>query len=306
MAPTVTSIGIGNMGAALASVLLKSAIPLTIWNRTADRSQVKDLVTQGAHFEPSFGSAVSRSTVLLICLFDYPVIYSALQSLQQGDAKPLTGKTIINVTNGSPGESRKMEADLKALGAEAYFDGGIMVPPQLVGTPTSFVVLSGETEHAYQERISGLIKPIGAVHYVSEDAGAASLYDVAALAGMYGMFMGAFTGIALLKKQRQPAGHEGANVEATPAVNSVMIPMLNALVPYVTLLAERVDQEAWMDDLGNPLAMQGAGVRNILQSCEEEGVDGTGLKFLLELMERAVKDGFGQGGLAAIAPYMFK
>ncbi|KAL2132976.1 hypothetical protein VTI74DRAFT_3046 [Chaetomium olivicolor] len=306
MAPTVTSIGIGNMGAALASVLLDSSVPLTIWNRTADRPHVKSLITRGAHFEPSFATAVSHSAFLLICLFDYSAIYSALKNLPEGDTKPLAGKTIINVTNGTPREARKMEADLKALGAEAYFDGGIMVTPQLVGTATSFVILSGETEQAYQERIAELLKPIGALQYVSEDAGAASLYDVAALAAMYGMFMGAFTGIALLKKQRQVAGKDEGKADATPAVNGVMVPMLTALVPYVSLLAERVDQEAWMDDLGNPLAMQDAGVRNILQACEEEGVDGRGLKFLFELMEKAVRDGFGQGGVAAIAQYLFK
>jgi pyrroline-5-carboxylate reductase len=306
---SVTAIGIGNMGAALARTLLKapSAPQLTIWNRTADRPLVKSLITDGAHFEPSITAAIARSQTILICLFDYSTIYSAFAPLSP-DTKPLAGKTIINVTNGTPAQARAMESHLKFLGAAAYFDGGIMVTPQLVGTPTAFVVLSGEAEQAYTSLAADLLKPIGAVQYVAEDAGAASLYDVAALAGMYGMFIGSLTGIALLKKQKQRAGQakEGEKVLAKPATDGVVVPMLNALVPYVSLIADGIDREAWMEDLGNPLAMQFAGVKNIVQTCEEEGVDGSGLRFMVELMEKAVRDGFADGGLAAVGRYMFK
>ncbi|KAL2143320.1 hypothetical protein VTI28DRAFT_10563 [Corynascus sepedonium] len=308
---TVTSIGIGNMGAALASTLLKSTNPpqLTIWNRTADRPQVKSLVDQGAQFEPSLAAAVARSETILICLLDYPAITAAFQAITT--AKPLEGKTVINVTNGTPTQARQAEADFKQLGAVAYYDGGIMVTPQLVGTPASFVILSGESDAAFQAGPRELLKPIGAINYVAPDAGAAALYDVAALASMYGMFMGAFTGIALLKKQRriEPA-KEGeaaeAKVLAKPATDAVVVPVLKALVPYVSLLADGVDNEDWMNDLGNPLAMQAAGLRNILQTCDEEGVQSEGLRYISQLMHRAVEEGFGPGGLSAIGQYMFK
>ena len=182
-----------------------------------------------------------------------------------------------------------------------------MVTPQLVGTPSSFVILSGESEAQYQaSSVPALLKPIGAAQYVAADAGAASLYDVAALAGMYGMFMGAFTGIALLKKQKRDEGQGADGVKAKTATDGVMVPMLTALVPYVSMLAENVDKEDWMNDMGNPLAMQLAGVKNIMQACEEEGVDGSGLGFLAQLMERAVGEGFGEGGVPVVGKYLFK
>jgi 3-hydroxyisobutyrate dehydrogenase-like beta-hydroxyacid dehydrogenase len=306
---TVTSLVIGNMGAALATALLKSPNPaaLTIWNRTASRPQVQSLITAGATFTPSLAAAIARSTTLLICVLDYDSLTSILQTLPPSDPQPLLNKTVINVTNGTPRQARAMATHLASLGCAAYYDGGIMVTPQLVGTAASFVVLSGgESEAAYRaSAVPDVLKPIGAVQYVAADAGAASLYDVAALAGMYGMFMGAFTGIALLKKQRLAAGEEGV-VKARPATDGVMVPVLTALVPYVSLLAENVDKEDWMEDMGNPLAMQLAGVKNIMQTCEEEGVDGSGLAFLAQLMERAVGEGFGEGGVPAVAKYLFK
>ena len=303
---TVTSIGIGNMGAALASALVKASTPVTIWNRTADRPQVKSLIAEGATFEPSLAAALNRSSTILLCVLDYAAIYSIIQPVLSTNPTPFTGKTIINLTNGTPADARKMEAHFRTLGAAAYFDGAIMVTPQLVGTPTSFAVLSGETEARHHSlAISALLAPIGTVQYLSEEVGAAALVDVAALASMYGMFTGAFTGIALLQKG---AGGKrgGAKALSKPAVDQVVVPVLKALVPYVSLLAEMVDREEWMNDLGNPLAMQLAGVENIMQACVEEGVDPSGLEFLAKLMRKGVENGFGTGGSAVVGRYMFK
>ncbi|KAL2255372.1 hypothetical protein VTK26DRAFT_3504 [Humicola hyalothermophila] len=203
-----------------------------------------------------------------------------------------------------------MEARCRGLGAARYFDGGVMVTPQLVGTEAAFVVLSGESEAAFrEERIGddhedGLLRPVGRTLYVAEDAGAASLFDCAALAAMYGMFAGAFTGMGLLKRKR--GAKDGEKVKIADSVNKVMVPVLTALVPYVSLLAEQIDQERWMDSLGNPLAMQLAGVKNIAQSCEEEGVDGSALKSLYEGMEKGVKEGYGDGGLGVVSKYFLK
>ena len=300
---TVTSIGIGNMGAALASALVKASTPVTIWNRTADRPQVKSLITEGATFEPSLAAALNRSTTILICVLDYTAINSLLHPLLTTNPTPLAGKTILNLTNGTPADARNMQAHLRTLGAAAYFDGAIMVTPQLIGTPTSFAVLSGETEARHRAlAVGALLAPVGTVQYVAEEVGAAARVDVAALAGMYGMFAGAFTGIALLQRG---GGGERA-LPAKPAVDQVVVPMLKALVPYVGLLAEMVDREGWMEDMGNPLAMQLAGVENIMRACVEDGVDPSGLGFLAGLMRRAVEDGFGEGGVAAVGRYMLK
>lgn len=306
---TITSIGIGNMGAALASAYLKSGSlsQLIIWNRTADRPQVKSLVEQGAHFEPSLPAAIARSNTILICLLDYPSVNAIFDAISPGS---LAGKTVINLTNGTPRQAREAEKRFKgALGAAAYFDGGIMSPPQQIATPEASIILSGEDETAFNAAggPAELLKPLAAVHYVAGDVGAASLRDISALASMYGMFAGAFIGISLLQKQKQPQQQQGSGKALTvPGTNAVIVPVLRELVPYVSLLAEHVDKEDWMNDLGNRLDMQAAVLHNILQTCEEEGVDGEALKSLSRVVDRAVADGFGPGGLTAVNRYMFK
>ena len=79
---SVTSIGIGNMGAALASALLTSSTPLTMWNRTASRPQVRSVLASGATFQPSIAAAIAASPTLLLYLVDYDAIYSALAPLE--------------------------------------------------------------------------------------------------------------------------------------------------------------------------------------------------------------------------------
>jgi len=122
------------------------------------------------------------------------------------------------------------------------------------------------------------------------------------------MFSGAFIGIGLLKKQLAMAAGKGdgaaAKVKVTPAVESVVVPVLTALVPYVGLIAKAVDEEAWDDDMGNPLGMQLAGVRNILQACKDEGVNGGALETLVGLMQKVVDERGGAGGVPEVARFM--
>ena len=63
-------------------------------------------------------------------------------------------------------------------------------------------------------------------------------------------------------------------------------------------------EQAWDDDMGNPLGMQLAGIRNILQACKEEGVDGAGLDPLASLMQKVVDRRGGDGGIAEIFKFI--
>ncbi|KAH7310684.1 hypothetical protein B0I35DRAFT_439535 [Stachybotrys elegans] len=293
MSPSrVTCIGIGNMGSALAKTLLKANVAVTLWNRTRDRAQVDSAISAGGEFVSDITEAVARNDIIIICLFDYNTLNQAFAPLENIKSA-LLNKRVVNLTNGTPSQAREAERWMKARGAAEYYDGGVMVTPELVGTPHSFLVYSGENEGSWsaESGLANTLKPLGQALYIAPDAGAAAVFDLAALSAMYGMFSGAFMGMGLIKKQ-------GGKV--LPGVEKVMAPLLGALVPYLGLIAKSIDEETWDDNLGNPLGMQLAGVRNILQACKEEGVDGTGLEHLARLMEEVVKERGGDGGIAAV------
>lgn len=302
---TITSIGLGNMGSALAAALLTSSsssassLTLTLWNRNSSRPGISSLLASpNAKFIPDLTEAIAQSKILLICLLDYPSISAAFSSVSSDTLK---GKTVINLTNGTPAQARAMSAFFKENGAKAYFDGAVMVTPQLVGPVTGHILLSGETHDRFlSASLPDLLKLLGKIVYLGEEVGAASLQDVAALSAMYGMFAGVFTAFALLRK-----GPAGAKNGVKGVTKDLVVPLLHAMVPYVDLLAEAVDEERWEDNLGNPIGMQATGLANILKACEEVGVDGAkGLGGLLEVMQQAIKARGEEGGVAVVVEYL--
>jgi hypothetical protein len=117
---------------------------------------------------------------------------------------------------------------------------------------------------------------------------------------MYGMFAGFFTGIGLLKKQ---AANSGASGKIKTRVDSVIVPVLAALVPYLSLLAQTVDDQSYDENAGSPVGMQLVGIRNILKACEEEGVDASGLEALRSLVQRVVDSRGPDGSVAEVVRF---
>ncbi|KAL2672829.1 hypothetical protein Neosp_013545 [[Neocosmospora] mangrovei] len=182
----LTFLGLGNMGSALVQALLKASHKVTIWNRTADRPQVKAAVEAGAALEVDVQSAISRNSIIVICLLDYSSIKTALAGIS---TTALERKIIVNLTNGTPKQAREMAAWASSQSLKHYFDGAVMVPPQMIGGPQSFVVASGETFEAFKP-IASLLEPVGRPEYLGTAIDAAARYDLAALSSMYGMFSG--------------------------------------------------------------------------------------------------------------------
>ncbi|KAH7152571.1 hypothetical protein EDB81DRAFT_930856 [Dactylonectria macrodidyma] len=294
---SLTFLGIGNMGAALVQHFLKASNKVTIWNRTTDRPQVKAAVEAGAVFEADVQTAISKNDIVVICLLNYSTISTVLAALP---ATALEGKTLINLTNGTPKQAREM-ADLTAsYGSKLYFDGAVMVTPQMVGGPHSFFVLSGETRHLF-EPIASLLEPLGRPEYLGAAVDNAARYDLAALSSMYGMFGGMFTAMALLKK-----GHATPEEKLEPIVSGSLNPFLSALIPYTGLIARSWDEKAWDDNLGNPVGMQAQGVRNILDACRDDGIDDGFLERFTVVMERVVSERGPDGGIAVMGEYLLK
>ena len=288
----VSLLGLGAMGSALTSALLKHAPgpQVTVWNRTATRPAIHNLVASGATFEASLDAAIATAPTIIVCLISYSAIYSALEPVGP-DA--LKGKTIVNLTNGTPAESRAMAAHMRSHhGVAAYLDVAVMATPSMVGTPASQIFLSGDTTAQTLEPLTPLITLLGAPTDFGPDPGAASVQDLANLATMYGLFCGTLTALALVKV------HGGDNVDKTPgtsrrlgpslpAVQNYIRPTLAAILPLTDHLAHEWDEGI---EAGgpHPLGMQLVALENILRACAEAGVDAGGLKHLTGKVKEAV------------------
>lgn len=78
-----------------------------------------------------------------------------------------------------------------------------MATPAMIGTPASTVLYSG-SQRLFDD-FRNLFELWGAPEYFGDDAGMASLYDVALLSGMYVMFAGVLHGAAMVGASGVPA-----------------------------------------------------------------------------------------------------
>jgi hypothetical protein len=310
----ITLIGLGNMGAALAHAFLKSGRSLTVWNRTSTRPSVAEVIKAGAVYEPDLAKAISANTTIVFCVLEYKNIYQGLEPLVASGL--LKDKVIVNLTNGTPQDARDADKWLKKHGVASYFDGGIMVTPQNVGTPVSVVLLSGEDEDLLgKSGVKDLVSTIGLPDYKGEDPGIAAGYDIALLSGMIGMFIGSMTALAMIQKQldrtKKTAGANKTKETTTTGgltevVTTYFNPLLTALIPHNELLAAAIDNNDQDNNHGNPMEMMRVAIHNIIRGCEEEGVDAENLKYFAGLADQVVRLHGPDSGLAWVHSLLLK
>jgi 3-hydroxyisobutyrate dehydrogenase-like beta-hydroxyacid dehydrogenase len=247
---SVSVLGLGAMGRALAGALLAAGHPTTVWNRTPGRADA--LVAEGATLAATAADAVERSALALVCLLDYDSVDEVLATTDPA------GRTVVNLTNGAPAQARATATSLTARGA-AYVDGGIMATPPMIGAPDAFILYSGD--RAAFERAEPALAALARPVFVGEDAGLASLHDLALLTAMYGMFAGARHAVAFLRSE---------DVGAGPFTTELMIPWLQAMM---TALPEFASTDGSPDSAHSSAAMQIVGIRNMLAASREQGVE---------------------------------
>jgi 3-hydroxyisobutyrate dehydrogenase len=124
-APVIGYVGLGAMGAALASRLLVCGRKLQVFDVQRDNMQA--LVTQGATAAPDLPSLAKACDVILVCVPTSAIVHEVVFG-QAGLAQGLSaGKVIVDQTTGDPAATRAMAAELDKLGVslvDAPVSGG--------------------------------------------------------------------------------------------------------------------------------------------------------------------------------------
>ncbi len=109
---TITVLGTGLLGAAIAERLISRGHAVTVWNRSQER--LAPLVALGAQPAPTPQQAVAASKLVITVLSDGPTTQAVL--LEQA-ADALAGRLVLQVATIAPSESVGLERDLAVLGA---------------------------------------------------------------------------------------------------------------------------------------------------------------------------------------------
>jgi len=279
----VTVIGLGLMGATLARLLINQGYSVTVWNRTAEKSE--QLVREGAILASSAAEAISASPFVVVCVYDYKATNEILNSEEAVSA--LNGKTIIQLTTGSPQEARETEIWAREQGAD-YVDGAILAAPNQMGKPDTIILVSG-AEKAFQKSEKVLKILGGKITNLGGEIGSASAMDLAILSYTYGAALGFFHGARISESENIPVDSFGALV-------ADFSPTIGEFLKYESNVIRKEDYTA----SESPIRISVEAVERILQTAQESGINTEFPIFAAGIFRQAKAAGYENEELAAL------
>lgn len=278
-ATDITMLGLGAMGSVLATTLLDAGRPMTVWNRTPERAAA--VVAHGAHEAATISEAVTASPVVIACLLRQSSVHETLDPV----VDDLRGRTLINLTTTTPNEAREL-ASWAADHGIAYLDGAIMATPPMIGSPEAAILYSGRRSVFDQHR--DVLDLWATSTYDGEDAGMASLFDLAMLSGMYTMFAGFMHGAAMV-------GSAGVSAKEYAARAT---PFLSAMTAAFALDAAVVDGGDYT--VPGQQSLEFSDLGHIVRASHEQGVNPAPIAAVQALVSRQIAAGHGDEGFARI------
>ena len=274
----VTVIGLGNMGSALARVLVENGLRVTVWNRSPEKAT--PLVEKGAVLVPDVATAVAASPIIIICVTNYA---AANQILSESGAD-FAGKLLVQLTTGIPQDARTAEAWAHRHGAD-YLEGAISGSPSSIGEPDAHILISGS--EAVFHKAEPLLRVLASKpDYKGEPVGLASAWEMILLMHYYGMFLSLFHSVLICQAEGIP------------------------LDQFITLLDERGQlYEKWLCEnirSGNyqetvaPLELWAGAIRNIAQHAQDSNINAEFPVLASSLFQRAMAAGYNREEVSAL------
>lgn len=273
MTTSVTVLGLGAMGQALAAAFVRAGHPTTVWNRSIGRDA--ELVAAGAKSVRQVAEAVAASDLMVACLLDHRSVHEVLDPVTD----ILADRALVNLTSTDPRGSREL-ADWAANHGIDFLDGGIMAVPPMIGLPGSSVLYSGSRQLFDTHRTT--LELLGSAEYFGADAGQAALVDFALLAGMYAMFAGFYHGAAMVRTIGMSAEDFGQRASGWIAAMTAALPRAGATIDS--------------GDYSKPfqsLDFTKAAVDSIVSASRDAGVDLDIVGAIKNLVDRQVAFGYG-------------
>ncbi len=277
---TISVLGLGAMGRALAMTALHGGHRVRVRNRTSGKDI--EIVAAGADRAGTPTDAVADSDLVIVCLLDHASVRAVLDPT----AAKLSHAALVNLTSTTPEESRQLGSWARGHDI-AYLDGGIMAVPHMIGGPAAAILYSGDAG------IFATARPIldlfGSAEYLGADPGLAAAHDFALLAAMYAMFAGFAHGAAMLRS---------AGVSATNFAERA-VPWLTAMTGSLPGHARLIDSGDYRTDVQN-LHFNKAALDAIVRATREAETAVDLLRPVKALIDEQIADGHGELAFARI------
>ncbi|MGW6526914.1 NAD(P)-dependent oxidoreductase [Streptomyces venezuelae] len=274
---SVTVIGLGPMGQAMAAAYLDRGYDVTLWNRTPSRADA--LVQRGAILAESVEHALLANELVVLSLTDFDAMYAILGSTKSAKSA-IAGRTLVNLSSDTPEKARAGARWVTDLGG-THLTGGVLCPPPLIGTPDTSTFYSGPRE-AYDTHRAALEVITGKSDYRGEDQGLAAL--------MYQLNMAVFwpAMIAFWQTAAIAGAHGLTAQEIAPYVTENFAGMGH----FVDFYASRIDAGNHAGDVDRT-AMGLASMEHVVHTASDAGVDTAFPEAVHDIFRRVVDAGHG-------------
>ncbi|UQI49500.1 NAD(P)-binding domain-containing protein [Streptomyces sp. HU2014] len=270
-APSVTVIGLGPMGRAMAGAFLDSGHRVTVWNRTVAKAD--ELVARGAERAATVEEALAANELVILSLTDYDALYAILGPA----ADSLAGRVLVNLSSDTPARAREAAAWAARHGA-VHLTGGVQVPPSGIGNPESSTFYSGPEDVFEAHRPT--LEVLTGADYRGADPGLAALFYQLQMDIFWTTMVSYLHAVAVARRNGITAE------EFLPYASSTA-----ASIPgFLAFYTPRIDAGRYEGDVDN-LAMGLASVEHILHTTADAGVDTTLPATVRDFMRRAVEQG---------------
>jgi 3-hydroxyisobutyrate dehydrogenase len=193
----IAFLGLGAIGRPMATRIAAAKLPLTVWNRTAERAA--DFArTSGARHAATPADAARDADVMVTCLSTSPDVYSLLDGPDGLLAGMKRGSTLVDCTSGDPGTSRRIAQRLSEAGAtfiDAPVSGGVTGAEK--GTLT--IMVGGDA--AVLDRVRPVLETFGQKIVHCGDVGAGDTVKAVNQAFLAIHLLSAAEGLATLVKE---------------------------------------------------------------------------------------------------------
>jgi len=277
---TVSVLGLGLMGAALAEALLNAGHNVTVWNRTAEKTG--SLAAKGAKPVATVAEALTASDVSVICVTDHVATLEMLH----GVAAPGGVRTLIQLSTTTPDQSRALAAQVERLGMR-YLDGSILGLPSTVLKGLATVIYSGPAEifDAHQALLAAMGEPL----HLSSKIGASPIFDRVWYAYVYGTLMSFLVGAAM-------ADRLGFSLEVYNDIVKARTPIM---LDQLLVRGEKARTRSYRT-VDASIDVWAAAFDGTVALCRETGVDDRLPAAVMASLRSAIDAGRGRDDVAAV------
>lgn len=280
MSTSVTVIGLGPMGRAMAGAYLDAGYRVTVWNRTASRAD--ELVARGAVRAASVEEALAANEVVVLSLTDYAAMYALLEPATAA----LRGRVLVNLSSDTPQRAREGAAWAEKHGAR-QLTGGVQTPPSGIGQAGSDTFYSGPRD--LFDACAETLRVLTGTDYLGEDPGLAALY--------YQLQMDLFwtTLTAWLHTLAVADAHGISASRFAPYASRT----LGGMDRFLDFYTPRIEAGVHSGDVER-ISMAVASMDHVVHTTRDSGVDAALPAAVLEAFRRGAAEGYPEDSLTRL------